>query len=102
MTVPPGFVDGNGEQPPQAPREQQEVDSIFWAKKKDGTKGKARATRALKVTSAGYTRCWKCNHLRPEVSAMFFFAIVVLAQQFLMLLNLLRGRTIVRFAIGVF
>ena len=68
VTVRPGFVDSDGEAPMFALRELGTVDSIFWAKRKGGRKGKVRAPRSPRMTPAELTRCTKCNRQRPEVS----------------------------------
>lgn len=65
VTVKPGFL---GDPPHET------GSGLLWAQRSD--KGKRRAltrgvqwsSRGVKVTPAQYTKCWKCNKPRPEVS----------------------------------
>lgn len=92
ITVRPGFVDGDGQTSQSALRDLGTVNSIFWATRKGGAKGKARALRSPppRVTPACHTRCTKCNMLRPEVSSRIFFLLSFLTLT-------LRGPTIVKY-----
>jgi len=92
ITVQPGFVNDDGESPQSALRDLGTVNSIFWAQRRGGAKGKARALRSPppRMTPAWHTRCTKCNMLRPEVSSRFFFLLSFPTLT-------LRGRTIVKF-----